>query len=286
MHNHEHSHKTEKNILIAFILNISFSIFEIIGGIITGSIAIISDAIHDAGDAISIGISYFLERKSNKKSDKNYTFGYRRYSIIGALISTCILLIGTFIVIYNAIGRLFNPVDINYNGMIIIAIVGVIINFLAAYCTREGDSLNQHAVNLHMLEDVLGWVVVLIGSIVIKITNFVYLDSIMSIGISIYLIIESIKNLKKIMNILLIKIPEGITVEEVKETVLKIKEVKDVHHVHIWTIDGEKNYATIHVVADKNIKEEIREKLKEIGIHNVTIELETSKEKCNHKECK
>ena len=286
MHNHEHNHKTEENILIAFILNISFSIFEIIGGIITGSIAIISDAIHDAGDAISIGISYFLERKSNKKSDKNYTFGYRRYSIIGALISTCILLIGTFIVIYNAIGRLFNPVDINYNGMIIIAIVGVIINFLAAYCTREGDSLNQHAVNLHMLEDVLGWVVVLIGSIVIKITNFVYLDSIMSIGISIYLIIESIKNLKKIMNILLIKIPEGITVEEVKEKILKIKEVKDVHHVHIWTIDGEKNYATIHVVADKNIKEEIREKLKEIGIHNVTIELETSKEKCNHKECK
>ncbi len=286
MHNHEHSHKTEKNILIAFILNISFSIFEIIGGIITGSIAIISDAIHDAGDAISIGISYFLERKSNKKSDKNYTFGYRRYSIIGALISTCILLIGTFIVIYNAIGRLFNPVDINYNGMIIIAIVGVIINFLAAYCTKEGDSLNQHAVNLHMLEDVLGWVVVLIGSIVIKITNFVYLDSIMSIGISIYLIIESIKNLKKIMNILLIKIPEGITVEEVKEKIIKIKEVKDVHHVHIWTIDGEKNYATIHVVADKNIKEEIREKLKEIGIHNVTIELETSKEKCNHKECK
>ena len=286
MHNHEHNHKTEENILIAFILNISFSIFEIIGGIITGSIAIISDAIHDAGDAISIGISYFLERKSNKKSDKNYTFGYRRYSIIGALISTSILLIGTFIVIYNAIGRLFNPVDINYNGMIIIAIVGVIINFLAAYCTREGDSLNQHAVNLHMLEDVLGWVVVLIGSIIIKITNFVYLDSIMSIGISIYLIIESIKNLKKIMNILLIKIPEGITVEEVKETVLKIKEVKDVHHVHIWTIDGEKNYATIHVVADKNIKEEIREKLKEIRIHNVTIELETSKEKCNHKECK
>ena len=285
MHNHKHNHKTEKNILIAFILNISFSIFEIIGGIITGSIAIISDAIHDAGDALSIGISYFLERKSNKKSDTNYTFGYRRYSILGALISTCILLIGTFIVIYNAIGRLFNPVDINYNGMIIIAIVGVIINFLAAYCTREGDSLNQHAVNLHMLEDVLGWVVVLIGSIVIKFTNFVYLDSIMSIVISIYLIIESFKNIKKIMNILLIKIPEGITVEEVKEKILKIKEVKDVHHVHIWTIDGEKNYATIHVVADKNIKEEIRKKLEDLGIHNVTIELETTKEKCNHKEC-
>ncbi|MBR6949928.1 MAG: cation transporter [Bacilli bacterium] len=285
MHNHKHNHKTEKNILIAFILNISFSIFEIIGGIITGSIAIISDAIHDAGDALSIGISYFLERKSNKKSDKNYTFGYRRYSILGALISTCILLIGTFIVIYNAIGRLINPVDINYNGMIIIAIIGVIINFLAAYYTKDGDSLNQHAVNLHMLEDVLGWVVVLIGSIVIKFTNFVYLDSIMSIVISIYLIIESFKNIKRIMNILLIKIPEGITVEEVKEKVLKIKEVKDVHHVHIWTIDGEKNYATIHVVADKNIKKEIRKKLEDLGIHNVTIELETTKEKCNHKEC-
>ena len=169
--------------------------------------------------------------------------------------------------------------------MIIIAIVGVIINFLAAHYTKDGDSLNQHAVNLHMLEDVLGWVVVLIGSIVIKFTNFVYLDSIMSIVISIYLIIESFKNIKRIMNILLIKIPEGITVEEVKDKILKIKEVKDVHHVHIWTIDGEKNYATIHVVADKNIKEEIRKELEDIGIHNVTIELETTKEKCNHKEC-
>ena len=284
MHNHNHSH-TEKNILIAFILNIGFSIFEIIGGIITGSIAIISDAIHDAGDAISIGLSYFLERKSNKKSDNSYTFGYRRYSIIGALISTCILLIGTFIVIYNAIGRLFNPVEINYNGMIIIAVIGVIINFLAAYYTKDGDSLNQHAVNLHMLEDVLGWIVVLIGSIVIKFTNFVYLDSIMSICISLFLIVESMKNLRKIINILLIKVPEGIKVEEVKERLLQIKDIKDVHHIHIWTIDGEKNYATIHVVADKNIKEEIRKELEGLGIHNVTIELETTKEKCNHKEC-
>ena len=288
MHKHEHSHvnhKTEKNILIAFILNIAFSIFELFGGIITGSVAIISDAIHDAGDALSIGVSYLFEKKSNKKHDSKYTFGYRRYSVIGALITTLILLIGAGVVIYNSILRLFNPVELNYNGMIIIAIIGVVINFLAAYYTKEGDSLNQHAVNLHMLEDVLGWVVVLIGSIIIKFTSITYIDSIMSIGISLFLIIESLKNLKKILDIILIKVPEGITVELITEKLLTIKDIKDVHHVHVWSIDGEKNYATIHVVADKNIKEEIRKQLNKIGIDDVTIELETSNEKCNNKHC-
>ena len=173
--------KTEKNILVAFLLNLLFSIIELIGGIITNSVAIISDSIHDMGDAISVGISYFLEVKSNKKPDNNYTYGYIRYSVLGSVITTLILLMGSIFVIYNAIVRIFNPVEINYNGMIIFAILGVVINFFAAYFTKEGYSLNQKAVNLHMLEDVLGWAVVLIGAIVMKFTNIIIIDSILSI---------------------------------------------------------------------------------------------------------
>ena len=143
--------KTEKNILIAFLLNLAFSIFELIGGIFTNSVAIISDALHDFGDSISIGISYILEKKSKQKPDKHYTYGYARYSTLGAVITNAILLVGSALVIINAIGRIFNPVPINYNGMIIFAVFGVVVNTLAAYFTREGDSLNQKAVNLHIL---------------------------------------------------------------------------------------------------------------------------------------
>ena len=163
--------KTEKNILIAFILNFAFSIFEFLGGIFTNSVAILSDAIHDIGDALSIGISYFLEKKSKKEPDEKYTYGYARYSVLGATITTAILMVGSVLVIINAIDRILNPVEINYNGMIIFAIFGVIVNFLAAYFTKEGNSINQRSVNLHMIEDVLGWIVVLIGALIMRFTD-------------------------------------------------------------------------------------------------------------------
>lgn len=280
------NHKHENNILIAFILNISFSIFELIGGFLTSSVAIISDSIHDAADALTIAVSYFLERKSNKKSDNNYTFGYRRYSVIGAFITTTILLIGSTLVIYNSFIRLLDPVKINYNGMILIAIIGFLINYLAAYFTKDSDSLNTKSVNLHMLEDVFGWIVVLIGSVIIKFTNYYYIDSIMSIGISIFLIIESIKNLIEILNLILEKTPKGIDIKEIENKIKEIKEIKDVHHIHVWSLDGEKNYATMHIVSNKNVKEEVRKKLKELKIDNVTIETEEENEICSHKECK
>ena len=188
--------KTDKNILVAFLLNLGFSIFEIIGGVLTNSLAIIYDAFHDFVDAFSIGLSYFLERKSKKKADYKYTYGYIRYSVLGALITTTFLLVGSIIVIIGAVDRLFNRADINYNGMIIISIIGIVVNFIAAYKTREGDSLNQKSVNLHMLEDVLGWVIVFIGSILMKFTDITYIDSIMSIIIAIYILIHALENLK------------------------------------------------------------------------------------------
>lgn len=278
--------KTDKNILIAFILNISFSIFEIFGGLITGSIAIISDAIHDFGDAISIGISYFLEKKSKKSPDNKYTYGYLRYSVLGAFITTSILMIGSAFVIYEAITRLFNPVDINYNGMIIFAIIGVIINVIAVHVTKEGDSINQKAVNLHMLEDVLGWIIVLVGSIIIKFTNIKIVDSIMSILVSIFIFVNATKNFKAILDLFLEKIPDNISVDEIKKHILEIDNVIDVHHIHIWSIDEYHNYATMHVVVNKNeleTKNKIREELLEHGISHVTIE--TENELCSNLEC-
>ena len=178
--------KTERNILIAFILNLAFSVFEFVGGIITGSVAIMSDAVHDIGDAASIGVSYLLEKKGEK------------YSIIGAFITTFTLLLGSIVTIYNAIRRLFAPTEIHYEGMIVFAIVGVCVNLCAAFVTREGDSLNQKAVNLHMLEDVLGWLVVLVGAVVMRFTDFSLLDPIMSIGVSAFILINAIKNLIEI----------------------------------------------------------------------------------------
>ena len=280
--------KTDKNILIAFILNISFSIFELIGGVFTRSIAIISDAIHDFGDSISIGVSYFLEKKSKNKADSKYTYGYARYSVLGALITNMVLVAGSSLVIYNAIMRILNPVDINYNGMIVFAIIGTIINFIAAYVTREGDSLNQKAVNLHMLEDVLGWVIVLIGAIIMKFTNLSIIDPIMSIGVALFIVMSASKNFETIISLFLEKTPNDIDLEEIKKHILELNGVIGIHHVHVWSIDGFTNFATMHVVTNlknKNIKEDIRKELKEHNIEHVTLELEEENENCKEKEC-
>ena len=280
--------KTDKNILIAFILNLAFSILEFIGGAFTNSVAIISDSVHDMGDAMSIGISYFLEKKSKKKPDEKHTYGYIRYSVLGSTITTVILLVGSILVIYNSILRIINPVEINYDGMIIFAIVGVIINFAAAYFTREGDSLNQKSVNLHMLEDVLGWVVVLIGAILMRIFDITYIDPILSICVAIFILVNAYKNFKSILDVFLEKTPNSIDISELKEHLNEIDEVIDVHHIHVWSMDGFTHFATMHVTAKENskeVKDKIREELKEHGIGHVTIELESEDENCCSKNC-
>lgn len=280
--------KTVKNILIAFILNLGFSIFEFVGGILTGSVAIISDAIHDIGDAMGIGISFFLEKKSKCKPDEIYTYGYGRYSVIGSVITTLILLLGSTIVIYNAIQRIMIPSPIHYDGMILFAIIGVFVNFAAAFFTRHGDSLNQKAVNLHMLEDVLGWIVVLIGAIVMRFTNFILIDPMMSIGVAVFIFIHAIQTLKEGIDLFLEKTPHGIDVCEIKEHLSEIDGIIDVHHIHIWSMDGQQNFATMHVVANGDsheIKEKIREELKEHGIGHVTLELEAEGEHCHETTC-
>lgn len=279
--------KTEENILIAFILNFSFSIFEFFGGIFTNSVAILSDSIHDMGDALSIGISFFLEKKSKKKPDNNYTYGYIRYSVLGSLITTIILLIGSILVIYKAIFRIINPLEVNYKGMILLAIIGVLMNSMAAFSTRNSNSLNQKSVNLHMLEDVLGWIIVLVGAIIMNYTDIRIIDPLMSIGVSLFILINALKNLKQILDLFLEKTPENINISELKEHLKKIDNIEDIHHIHVWSIDGYNNYATMHIVTKSNdinkIKQNIREELKKFGIcHSI---LETENEVCSETEC-
>lgn len=280
--------KTERNILAAFLLNFGFAIFEFIGGIFTGSIAIISDAVHDIGDAASIAISYFLERKSKKQPDDKFTYGYARYSVIGSVITTMILLVGSAMVIYNAVVRIITPQPIHYDGMILFAIVGVCVNLAAAYFTHGEGSLNQKAVNLHMLEDVLGWAVVLIGAVVMRFTDWALIDPVMSVGVAGFILYNAVGNLKEAVDLFLEKTPHGITVAEIKEHVQQIDGVLDAHHIHVWSMDGQTSYATMHIVTNGDthqIKDAIRHELAEHGIIHVTLELEHEGEHCHEAHC-
>lgn len=277
-----------KKILTAFLLNLAFSVFEFIGGAITGSVAIFSDALHDLGDALSVGISYLCEKKSKKKPDNNFTYGYSRYSVLGGFITSLTLLCGSIIVIQNAVSRMINPVEINHHGMIFISITGVCINFIAAFITHGGTSFNHKAVSLHMLEDVLGWIVVLAGAFIIKFTNFTLIDPLLSIGVAVYIIIHASEHIKEALYIFLDKVPDCIDITELKKQLTQISGIIEVHHIHVRSIDEHNNCATIHVITNSphpEIKQKIREKLLQYGITHITLELEDESESSAYRNC-
>lgn len=281
--------KTQRNILIAFILNLGFSVMELLGGILTCSVAIISDAMHDFGDAVSIGAAWFLERKSKQQPDARHTYGYARYSVLGAAITNLILLIGSAVVVYNAILRIIHPVEINSNGMIAMAILGVAMNLAAAWFTHGGHTLNEKAVNLHMLEDVLGWIVVLVGGIVIRFTDLTLIDPLMSIGVAAFILVNAFKGMASVLDVFLEKTPAEVDLEALSHHLQHVDHVRDVHHLHVWTMDGGAHYATVHVVAEEcdwhSLKEAIREEFCEHGVAHVTMELEKEGEHCHERVC-
>lgn len=275
--------KTQRNILIAFILNLFFSLFEFAGGLVIGSVAIMSDAIHDLGDALSIGIAYILERKSRRPADKTHTYGYLRYSVLGSLITTVILICGSGAVIFRAVQRLFEPAAIHYDGMILFAVIGAIVNLAAALITRKGDSLNQKAVNLHMLEDVLGWIVVLVGAIVMKLTDLTFIDPLLSIGVAAFILYHALKNLKQAADLFLEKTPAGIDLSALERKLQEVDGVLDIHHLHVRSLDGSLHSATMHVRCSGDaaaVKARLRHILKDAGICHATLELETETETC------
>lgn len=269
--------KTQRNILIAFLLNLAFALFELAGGLLTGSTAILSDAVHDIGDAAGIGLACLFERKSKRLPDEEFPFGYARYSVAGGLITTLLLMAGSVTVICYASKKLLAPTAIRYDGMILFALIGVAVNFCAAWLTREGDSINQKAVNLHMLEDVLGWAVVLVGAVVMRFTGLTLPDPLMSIGIAVFLLIHSFGHLKEIWELFLMKTPHWISVSALKEQVLASEGVREVRHIRLWSMDGRSAYAAMHIVADADaeaVKKAVRSVLTEHGIVHATLELE------------
>ncbi len=281
--------KTERNILIAFLLNLAFSIFEFVGGALTGSIAIISDAIHDIGDAFSIGLSFAFERVSRKKPNKTYTYGYYRYSVLGGAIQSAVLLWGSGLVLYNAVLRFIDPTPIDYSGMIIIAIIGFAVNFAAAWFTSGEGSVNQRAINLHMLEDVLGWAIVLVGAVVMRFTDWWFLDPALSVGLALFIGWHALKNLKTVADIFLEKTPNGMDTAQLQAHLQEIHGVQEIHHLHIWSMDGNSSGATLHAVIEgdsAHIKAHIRQELAEHGITHATIECEHPGETCPEKHCR
>jgi len=289
-------HQAETRIIgVAFFLNLFFTIAEIIGGFLINSMAILSDALHDFGDSLALGLSYFLQKISGKASDYKYSYGYRRYSILAALINSIILLTGSILIIKAAIPRLFNPVQPQVKGMILFAILGILVNGAAVLQLRRGKALNIRVVSWHFIEDILGWIAVLIVSIVLLFSDLYILDAILSIVISCYIIYHVLINFKQALNVFLQVVPDEIDTRTLEEKFRRIDKVKSVHHTHVWTMDGINHVLTTHVVVDEDINRanviRIKSELKHIAYamhcEHVTLEIEYSNEDCsiNHEHC-
>lgn len=281
-HNHNHNHLKQGNIKVAFFLNFSFTIIELVGGIMTNSMAILSDALHDLGDSLTLGLAWYLEKYSTKKSDFKFSFGYARFSLLGALLNSIILIIGSIIILSQAIPRIFSPEQLNPQGMFFLAILGIVINGLAVLRLRHGTSLNERVVSWHLLEDVLGWVVVLIGSIVLIFFDVPWIDPVMSIFISIYILFNVYKNLKETMNIFLQGVPKNISISDIEKEIQDKTGIIAAYHTHVWSLDGEKNLISMHIVVGDElnrediieVKRKIRDLLKKSDINHATIEVD------------
>jgi len=286
---HDHSHDSTGDLRLAFFLNLSFTIIEIAGGIWTNSLAILSDAIHDLGDSLSLGMAWYLESYARKDKDKKYSYGYRRYSLLSALINTVVLIVGSIFILSRAVARLFNPEPVNAKGMILFAVLGIIVNGLAMLRVRGGKSLNAQVVAWHLIEDVLGWVAVLIMSIVLLFTDLYILDPIFSILITGFVLYNVIKNLRKTLALFLQAVPENMDLEMIENRLLAIDNVCSSHHTHIWSMDGEHHVLTTHLVVEEDtsqdevlcIKEDINQLSNEMGFLHTTVEIEYGDEKCS-----
>ena len=291
-HNHNHSYQVTNNIKIAFLLNFGFAIIEIFGGLWTNSLAIVSDAIHDLGDSMSLGLAWYLEEKSHQTSNNTYSYGYRRLSLLAALINTLILLFGSVYVISEAIPRIIDPEPANAKGMILFAILGIIVNGLAMIRLFRQSSFNASVIGWHLLEDLLGWIAVLIVSITLFFTNFYILDPILSILISAFILYNAIASLRKTIPLFLQAAPNNIDISRLEASIVDLDKVDSVHHTHVWSLDGEHHVLTTHVVAIddtsrediQSIKSAIRHLGQNLNLEHITVEIEYLHEYCANRD--
>jgi cobalt-zinc-cadmium efflux system protein len=280
---------TSRNIRIVFILNLLFTAIEIIGGFLTNSMAILSDALHDLGDSFALGITLILDKLSHRVSDEKYSYGYQRFNLLAALINTIILVIGSIFIFSEAIPRLSHPEHSNAQGMVIFAIIGIVVNGAAALRLRGSKSQNTKIIAWHLLEDVLGWTAVLIVAFVLLFKDIHILDPLLSILITAYVLYNVLKNLKKTLSLFMQGVPEDIEIKKLEENILNQPRVKSVHHTHIWSLDGENHVLTTHVVVYKNttriqisqIKKSIMALISGHHFEHTTIEIEYEDENCN-----
>ncbi|WP_226585335.1 cation diffusion facilitator family transporter [Halobacillus litoralis] len=287
-HHHHHGHSTTGKIKTAFFLNLAFTIIELIGGLLTNSMAILSDALHDLGDSLSLGLAWFLQKFSNKEHSEHFSFGYRRFSLLAALINSVVLIAGSIFILTEAVPRLMNPEQPNAQGMIALSILGILVNGAAVFRLSGGSSMNQKVMTWHLLEDVLGWVAVLIVSIVMVFFDVPILDPIASIGITLFILYNVIQNLIQTMRLFLEGVPGGVNLEEIINKMNAIPQVISSHHTHLWSLDGENHAFSTHIVVAENAtkkdvcdaKSQVTDILKSIQLEHVTIEVEYEDDPC------
>lgn len=288
-HSHgAHSHGSTGNLKSAFFLNLTFTIIEIFGGLWTNSIAILSDAVHDLGDSLSLGLAWYFDRLSRREGNAKNTYGYRRYSLLGGLITAVVLIAGLAFILWHAVGRLFSPEPVNAPGMMMLAVVGVVFNGAAVLKVKKGSSLTEQVVSWHLLEDTLGWVAVLVGAGIMSVWDIPIIDPILSIGISLFVLWNVIRNLRQFFTVFLQRTPKEFDVNQFERTVLALPKVTSVHHTHSWSIDGERHVLTTHLVmqkdADRNeiieTKNQVRDMLDKKTFEHVTVDIELEGEIC------
>lgn len=292
-HHHHHSGDSVGNIKAAFFLNLGFTVIEFIGGVFVNSVAIISDAIHDLGDSVSLGLSWYFQNLAQKGRTRAFSYGFGRFSVLSAVINTLVLLLGSIFILMETIPRLLAPEQPDVQGMILLSILGIVVNGVAVLKTRKGKTANEKVVSLHLLEDVLGWVAVLIGSIVMIFVDLPIIDPLLSLAITAYILKNVFVNLKNSLNIMLQGTPPELNIEKIENKLMAIPGIKEVHDTHTWSMDGEFNIMTLHLVLENEealkdrirIKKDARSLLKHEAIDHVTIELEIDGEKCDMEDC-
>lgn len=289
---HDHAHHKEgstKNLKIAFFINIGFTCLEIVGGFFTNSVAIISDALHDLGDSLSLGLAWYLEKKASRKARTNrFSFGYARFRLLGALVNALILMGGSIYIFIEALGRLQHPEAVKSEWMFVLGVIGVAANGYAAWRTKDSTSLNEKVVSWHLLEDVLGWVAVLIVSVVLQFKDWYFLDPLLSIVVTLYLLYGVSKRLWGTVHLLLQGVPEGIDPDEIKTKLLELNHVKSIHHTHVWSLDGQQHVFTTHLLLEEitkfdqidQVRQSAIEALKKYHFDHYTIQVELSSNTC------
>ena len=271
--------KTKHAVWLAFFLNLSYAIVEFIAGGVFGSSAVLADSVHDLGDAIAIGVSAVLETISNREEDSRYTLGYKRFSLLGALVTAVILMTGSVFIILENLTKLFHPQPVNDEGILWLGIIAVAINVLASLVVRKGKTKNESILSLHFLEDTLGWVAVILMAVILRFTDWYILDPLLSLVISFFILSKAIPRFWSTLKIFLDAVPEGVDIEQVKSDLEQLDHVASVNQLNLWTMDGLEKNAIVHVCLEhvkhmEVCKESIRDLLKDSGFQNVTIEVD------------